>query len=220
MSIFSPRALGPLALALGALFATRPARAEDASSAGANEPPPKPTRRATFTFGLDAGLGVASIVGYPNDVTKIGFAHSYTTTGARPAGALEAWVGVPVTDYLTLSLGFKGSRLVTDLGQRATSYGGMFHIEAFPLFPLGGHWRDLAVRFDVGLGTAFVADSFGNKVVDGASTSFLGGGLFYEAFRRKKTAFGPYLMGDYFWSDTARRPAIFLGWRAAFYARP
>jgi hypothetical protein len=218
MSILSPRALGSLALALGALLATNAARADDSA---ASEPPPKPTRRAVFTFGLDAGVGVGSIVGYPNDVTKIGFAHWYTTTGARPAGALEAWVGVPVTDYLTLSLGFKGSRLVADLGQRATSYGGMFHLEAFPLFPLGGHWRDLGVRMDVGLGTAFVADSFGNKIVDGGSTSILGGGIFYEGFRgKKKTGFGPFLMGDYFWSDTARRPAIILGWRAAFYARP
>jgi hypothetical protein len=222
MSTSCSRALCALAAALGALLATRAARADDASSGvgGASEPPPKPTRRAVFTFGLDSGIGVASIVGYPNDVTKVGFERWYTTTGARPAGVLEAWVGVPVTDYLTLSLGFKGSRLVADLGQRATSYGGMFHIEAFPLFPLGGPWRSLGVRLDVGLGTAFVADSFGNKVVDGGSTSILGGGIFYEGFRGKKTAFGPFLMGDYIWSDTARRPAIFLGWRAAFYARP
>jgi hypothetical protein len=207
--------LGAL-VALAVLSAPGTARADDATV----EPPPKPTRRNSFTFGLDVGLGVASIVGYPNDVNKIGFASYYTTTGARPAGVLEAWIGGAITDWITLSLGFKGSRLVASEGQQASSLGAMFHVEAYPLFALGGHLRDLGVRMDAGLGTASVKDAMGTKVVDGSSTSTIGGGVFYEGIRAWKIGQGPFLMGDYIWSDTARRPAIFLGWRAAFYAGP
>jgi hypothetical protein len=191
------------------------ARADDAPSV---EPPP--TRRSSFTFGIDLGPGVASIVGYPNDATKIGFARWYTTTGARPAGVLEAWVGGALTDYVTLSLGFKGSRLVGTGSDAAMSLGGIFHIEAYPLFALGGPLRDFGVRIDAGVGTATVTDMSGTKLVDGAAASIIGGGVFYEGLRAWKTAHGPFLMGDYMWSDTVRRPAIFLGWRSAFYAGP
>jgi hypothetical protein len=228
-----PRSFAAIGAAFGALLASGDARADDAKPAApgaetqpaaeaqpAAEPPPKPTRRGGFTFGVDAGVGVASIVGYPNDVSKLGYAKWYSTTGARPAGNLEAWVGGSIMDWFTVSLGFKGSALVATDPNKAWSLGGMFHIEAFPLFWLGGHLRDLGVRFDAGLGTAALADPSGNKLVDGSSASIIGGGLFYEGIRAWKTAHGPFLMGDYVWSDTVRRPAIFLGWRSVLYTKP
>jgi hypothetical protein len=218
----SQRSCVAFGLALAVLGGASSARAEDppAVTPPASDPPPKATRRRGFTFGIDLGVGVASIVGYPNDLTKIGYAQYYSATGARPAGTLEAWAGVAIMDWFTVALGFKGSRLFDVDGDKAQSLGGMFHIEAFPLFPLGGHLRDLGVRFDAGLGTAGVTDANGNAIVQGGSTSTIGGGLFYEGIRAWKTAHGPFLMGDYVWSDTARRPAIFIGWRSAFYSGP
>jgi hypothetical protein len=230
------------AAAFVALLAARGARAEDVPApatgstpsapaaptkpATAPTPPPDPdapakaTRRSGFTFGLDLGVGVASIVGYPNDVTKIGYASYYSATGPRPAGTLEAWIGGANMDWFTVSLGFKGSQLLATSPDKARAIGMMFHLEGFPLWPLGGHLRDLGVRFDAGLGTATVTDASGTKIVDGGSTSTIGGGVFYEALRAWKTAHGPFLMGDYIWSDTARRPAIFIGWRSVIYSGP
>jgi hypothetical protein len=183
-------------------------------------PPPKATRRSGFTFGIDVGAGVASIVGFPNDLTKIGYAQWYTATGARPAATLEAWAGGALSDWLTVGLGFKGSRLFATNGDTAESLGGMFHVEAYPLFLLGGPLRDLGVRFDAGLGTASVTDASGTKLVDGSAASIVGGGIFYEGIRAWKTAHGPFIMGDYAWTDAVRRPAIFIGWRSAIYTGP
>ena len=86
--------------------------------------------------------------------------------------------------------------------------------------PFGGHLRDLGVRFDAGVGTGSVSDRLGTKLVDSSFASIIGGGIFYEGFRARKFAHGPFLMGDYVWADTVRRPAIFLGWRSVLYTGP
>lgn len=215
-----------------AVLASSSARAEDAARSAAPEAvapepaapetdtPPAPTRRSGFTLGVDVGVGVASVVGYPNDLNKIGYAQWYTATGARPAGLVEAWLGAALADWFTVTLGMKVSRLYATGDVTAQSLGGMFHVEAFPLFPLAGGLRDLGVRFDAGLGTATVTDTSGNKLVDGSAASIIGGGVFWEGLRAWKTAHGPFLMGDYVWSETVRRPAIFLGWRSVLYTGP
>jgi hypothetical protein len=169
--------------------------------------------------GLDAGVGIASIVGYPNDETKIGYAPFYTATGARPAGLLEAWIGAAITEWFNFGLGFTSSLLFAIGDDRARNLGGLFRVEAFPLFPLGGRWRDLGVRLDAGLGTGTVTDPMGTRLVDSSSASIIGGGVFWEGLRAWKTAHGPMLIGNYLWSDTARRPAIFLGWRSVLYTK-
>ena len=74
--------------------------------------------------------------------------------------------------------------------------------------------------FDAGIGTATVTDAMSTRVVDGSAAALIGGGLFYEAVRTWKIAQGPFLMGNYVWSDTARRPAIFAGWRMSLYTKP
>jgi hypothetical protein len=204
------------------------ARADDSMAPlhedpAAAAPPPaseRPTRRGGLTVGVEAGFGLASIVGYPNDLTKIGYAGYYTATGARPAGVVEGWVGTAISDWLSFSLGATASSLLASGGDKARSYGGMFHIEAFPLFALGGHLRDLGVRVDAGLGFASVTDATGASLVDSSFGSLIGGGIFYEGIRAWKTAHGPFLMGNYVFTDTALRPAIFIGWRSVLYTRP
>lgn len=208
--------------ALATLLFAGAAGADDVLNPASNPgaAPPVTTRRGSFTLGADLGVGVASIVGYPNDAQKIGYAGYYTVTYARPSLLGEAWLGAAFTDWLTFTLGFTASPVLATGENTALSYGGIFHIEAFPLFALGGHLRDLGVRFDAGLGVAWVKDPSGFKLVDSTLASIVGGGIFYEGLRAGKTAHGPFLMGNYLWSDTALRPAIFLGWRSAFYALP
>jgi hypothetical protein len=191
-----------------------PAAAEDSKL------PAKTTRRGGLVIGLAEGFGAMSVVGYPNDVQKIGYAPYYTATGARGGPLAQLWVGVAFSDWLTFGLGFTGSTFLDKGGHEARSDGGVFRVEAFPLFSLGGRLRDLGVMFEAGLGSASVTDAMNNKLVDGGAASIIGGGVFYEGFRVWKLAQGPFLMGDYLWSDTALRPGIFLGWRMSFYSKP
>jgi hypothetical protein len=197
-----------------------PAAPDGAAPAPATPPDTPATRRSGFTVGLMAGFGVASIVGYPNDVTKIGYASYYTATGARPGGQAGLWIGGALTDWFTFGLGFTGGQLLATGGNKATSGAGLFHIETFPLFWLGGHLRDLGVMLDAGFGVASVTDPTGNKLVDSSAASLIGAGVFYEGIRHWKIAQGPFLMGNYIWSDTVLRPGIFAGWRAALYTGP
>jgi hypothetical protein len=170
--------------------------------------------------GIDVGFGVGSIVGYPNDEKKIGFLSAYTVTGARPTTLGELWIGGALTDYVNFGIGLSSSMLLATGDNKAKNMGGMFRIEAFPLFPLGGPLRDLGVRFDAGLGSGSVTDPSGALLVDSSLASMIGGGVFWEGLRAWKTAHGPMLFGNYLWSDTARRPAIFLGWRSVLYTGP
>ncbi len=105
---------------------------------------------------------------------------------------------------------------LTDL---KTSTGGLiFHIEAYPLFPLGARWRDVGVMFDAGTGAATVTPKDSDtKLIDSGSASQIGGGAFYEGIKLWKIKSGPFLEGTYVWSDSVRRPALFVGWRASFY---
>ncbi len=215
------------AVALVALLRAPAARADDilpapaaADPAAASAAPPPSVRRGGFSAGVMVGAGAASIVGYPNDVTKIGYQSWYTATGARPATMAHAWIGAAVTDWISVGLGATYNRLFATGGDTATSMGGVFRIEAFPLFPLGDQLRDLGVVFEAGPYLAGVKDASGTAIVDSALASLVGGAVFYEGIRTWKIAQGPYLAGDYLWSDTARRPAIFAGWRVSFYSRP
>jgi hypothetical protein len=217
---------GAAGCAIAALLAPTAALADDAlqqaaaSKQGAPAEPPKPTRRGGFVVGLTAGAGVASLVGYPNDEQKIGYASAYTVTGARPAALAQLWIGGAFSDWITFGIGFSGTAIFATGSNKARSTAGMFHIEAFPLFPLGGRLRDLGIMLDAGFGTATVTDPMGTKLVDSSAASLIGGGIFYEAIRTWKIAQGPFLMGNYMWSETALRPAIFAGWRASLYTKP
>jgi hypothetical protein len=178
------------------------------------------TRRSGFMVGTMLGFGVSSIAGFPNDVSEINLASYYTVTGVRPTSAFSLWLGAALSDWLDFGVGFSGGGMFATGDNQATAGGLIFHVEAFPFFPLGGRWRDLGVIFDAGTGTASVAPKTDttDKLVDSGSASSLGLGAFYDGLRFWRIGSGPALFGNYMWSDSVRRPAIFLGWRMAFYA--
>lgn len=216
------------AAALAALLFTGAARADSMlGQSGTGQPldaitaPPAPiTLRGGFTVGADLGVGVASIVGYPNDVQKIGYASYYTVTHARPSAVAELWIGGAFTDWFTFAIGGTFSPILAEDGEKARMFGGIFHLEAFPLFPLGGHLREVGIRLDAGIGEAIVTDANQGQLVNSTLASIIGGGIFYEGLRAGKTAHGPFLMANYLWSETALRPAIFIGWRSVLYTSP
>jgi len=215
-AVAAPAAPAPAAPAPAAPAPAAPAPAPSPEEPG---PPPRKawettraTRRGGFVAGVAIGGGIASIAGYPNDVKKIGLARHYTETGARPAGGGLVWIGGALTDWFTFGVGVTGGRLFTSDDTEA--YAG-------PLFPLGGRWRDVGVMIDVGTGPLAVEPPKGDtKLVDGPATSLVGGGVFWEGVRFWRFAGGPFLAGNYMWSDTARRPALLAGWRMVLYTGP
>jgi hypothetical protein len=215
----SPRA--PCVAAFAALLIAGRARADDAKPADPASWETAPASwRSGFVLGAQLGVGVASIAGYPNDVKKAGFAGYYTATGARPAAILEAWIGGALADWVTFTIGFAGTPLYATGADQARTYAGVFHIEAFPLFYVGDRLRDLGVTFEAGTGVSTVTDSAGNQIVASSAASFIGGGLFWEPLHLWRIHAGPFLLGDYMWSDTVRRPALFAGFRGSLYTGP
>jgi hypothetical protein len=174
-------------------------------------------RRSGFVVGAMLGFGLSSIVGYPNDVKKIGLARYYTATGAVPASSSMLFFGGALSDWFTFGVGFGGSRLFGTGDNTAMAAGFAFHVEAYPLYFKGGKLRDLGVMLDAGTGSASVAPTADDtkKLVDSGGSSMLGGGVFYDGLRFWRVGSGPYLAGAYQWSDSVRRPAIFFGYRIA-----
>jgi hypothetical protein len=228
MATVSLRSLGGAAVALAALLAAQPARADDPPKPASNDdlaaPDPKAwetapaTRRSGFVIGTALGFGAASIVGFPADVKKIGYAPYYTVTGARPAPVVELWLGGALADWVNFGLGFTMSPVLSTGDNKARSAAGMFHVELFPLFYVSEALRDLGVMIDAGTGVATVTSPKDEKLVDSSAASLIGGGVFWEPLKFWHFRGGPFLMGNYMWSDTARRPGIFAGWRMSFYS--
>jgi hypothetical protein len=178
-------------------------------------------RRGGFTVGLAAGLSLGSAAGYPNDIQKIGFERYYTETGVGVGAGGYLWLGGALADWFTFGVGFGGSSLTA--GKYATSMGGVvFHTEVFPLFSLGGAWREAGIILDAGTGGATTTseDTGDTKIIDGALPAKIGGGVFYEGIRFWKVSTGPWLYADYTWSGSVRQPGVYLGWRTALYTKP
>ena len=220
---FSCRTAGLLLPALTVLFAPRAALAADPPTETA-EPKTwenqKDTRRGGFTVGTMVGFGVASVVGFPNDAKKINRARYYTETGTRPGTTGGLWLGGALTDWFTFGVGFNSGMMFATGDNKVTTGGFIFHLEAFPLFSLGGRYRDLGVMVDAGIGVATVVSKAApdQTRVGGSGCSIIGGGVFWEGVRFWKIHGGPFLAGNYYFADTVRRPGIFLGWRMALYA--
>ena len=176
------------------------------------------THRSGFVVGLALGSGVGAISGFPNDSRKVGLARYYTETGASLAGMGSLWFGGALSDWFTFGIGFTGGSMPLLSDQKASTGGLIFHVEAYPLFPLGGRWRDVGILLDAGTGSAEVTPKESEKkLVDGGSASQIGGGAFYEGIKLWKLKGGPFLEGSYVWSDSVRRPALFFGWRTSLY---
>jgi hypothetical protein len=195
---------------------SRTARADEPSRAVAE---PVATRRSSFTMGFVVGPMLGQVAGFPNDAKKIGRASYYTETGLGLGGAGTAWVGVALADWLTFGLGASGD-IFRASGLTARTLAFTVHIETFPIFTLGGPYRDLGIMLDAGTGVTTVKAASGPTLIDSGGASRVGLGFFYEGLRLGKFAMGPYVAADYVWSDASRRMGTMLGWRTAFYAKP
>lgn len=181
--------------------------------------PVKAERRTVLAMGISIAGSVGSASGFLNDPTKIGLIRNYTDSGIGGGFGSRIWFGFALRDFLIFgasvgALGFNTGDNVSFLGTIG------FHTELFPLFPMGGTFRELGLAVETGIGTGIVTPSNDTSklLVDGGLTSSLGVSAFYEGFRvGHKLSMGPYVGYDYVWSSSIRGGAFLLGWRTALY---
>jgi hypothetical protein len=214
MATVSPRCAAACAVALAASTLAAPARADEPAEW---ETAPA-TRRGGFVVGTALGFGVASLVGYPNDVKKAGYLPYYHVTNVRPAPVIQVWLGGALADWLNFGVGVSSTFVLATGENQARSFAGLFHLEAYPLFYVSDKLRDLGIMLDVGAGAASLTTPSGEKLVDSSAASLVGGGVFWERLSFWRFRGGPFLLGNYMWSDTARRPALFAGFRLSLYS--
>jgi hypothetical protein len=201
----------------------------DLTKAQPAKPPPaepdwrKPLRerRCGFSVGVLVGPAVGAVSGYPNDALKIDRDEFFTDTGVAGGGAAGLWLGVAITDWLALGLtGNTGKIVAAD--HESDYFGGAFHLDIFPAYPLGGQWREVGVMFEAGvaLSNTYPSDEPDLSVIESGVASHLDLGFFYEGIRAWKFSMGPFASVDLQWSPSAFRPTGWLGWRTALYAGP
>jgi hypothetical protein len=209
---------GALALlAWGAVSAAAaPAHADIAESADyADYPAPEPERRYGFTFGLDYGLGFGSVQGYPNKLTEIGdpgFEQNVSGVG----GIATLWLGGALRDWFTFAVGLSSHSAVE--GKEVAGGGSLvFRVEGFPLYSLGGGFRDLGVAGDFGAGAASVLDEEQEVVADSGLMSSVGFSAFYEPWQFWHFSAGPVVRYGYDFSQSWSAHTATAGLRLVFY---
>jgi len=181
----------------------------------ANYTPPL-ERRSGFTMGVSYGLGMGSFVGYPNEVEKMNNPEYRVATGTTLSSGFSIWLGGALRDWFTFGAGMFSTGGGSD---DATGGGAGFgvHIETFPLYPVGGLWRDLALATEFGAGSGKLDNKAGGEDGEGGNMSLVSAGLIFEPWQFWHMSHGPSLMVRYQFSDSMTASAVLLGWRMAFY---
>lgn len=178
-------------------------------------------RRGGFMIGLALGGGIGSSAGFPNESKKIGRLEHYTETGIGFGGSAKLFLGGGLIDWLTFGAGLDMNQVVAD-STASPSTAIFLHVDAFPLWWMGGTYRDLGIYFDGGTGTATTTpeDDAEELLIDGGAVSYISSGVFWEPIQFWKLSMGPFVGGTYAWSETMRRPMGMLGWRSTIYTKP
>jgi hypothetical protein len=181
---------------------------------------PVAERRCGFSFGLLAGAMIGGAEGYPNDLLKIDRDEFRSETGVAGGGQPGLWVGIALTDWIVIGLGGHLGRMVSS-EHETDFWGGYFHVDAFPLYGLGGVGKELGFTLDAGvaLSTTRLVET-DVDVIESGGASRVNVGAFYEGIRLWKLSMGPFASFDGVFSPSAFRPSAWVGWRTAFYLGP
>lgn len=185
------------------------------------------TRRAGFTIGLMGSFGVGNITGYPLDVAKRGKTEFQVDTGVAYGGNGSFFLGGAITDWLVFGAGLGGTYSVGK-DTVMSGYTFLLHTEVFPLFWLGGIFRETGVALDTGAGQ--IVGELANKpsgdagkqvapVIDSGAASRVAVSLFYDGLRAWKLSAGPFIGFDYTWSPSLDQPLFLVGLRSALYVK-
>ncbi len=181
--------------------------------------PASKTRRGGFTFGLYGAMSFGTVSGYPNDLAKLGDPqYRSATSGVGSGGTL--YLGGTLTDWFTFGFGLAQSSFGSSkIGTKGTAF--VFHIEAFPLFTMGGGYRDVGIFTDFGTGTATILRRDDQKEFSASgSLSIAGFGAFWEPWRAGHFVAGPFALVEYQESNSMVRTFGEVGLRGAFYGGP
>ncbi len=176
---------------------------------------PKVERRDGFTVGIGYGMGAGNYVGYPNEVEKIDNPEYRSSTGMSLASGYSIWLGGALRDWFTVGVGlFAAGGGDKDMIGGGGAFG--LHLEAFPLFALGGAWRDLGVSTEFGAAGGTIQKD-GDESANGGNMSMVGFGAFFEPWQFWHVSHGPMLSTKYQFSDSMTASTVLLGWRMALY---
>ena len=183
----------------------------------------KSQRRSDFVLGISPGLLLGSASGYPNEIDKLHQPEWQVDSGFAAGFGFDAWLGGALTDWFTFGVGgaYYGAH-----GNTGRTSGGAFliRIETFPLYGIGGPFRDLAVFANVGAGSLVVKpDDKARTNKDDADAGFAsvgGGGVAYELFRTKHFAFAPSAEYILFASESLHAHQVLMGARVVYYGGP
>ncbi len=176
--------------------------------------------RGGFAVGLIAGAGVGASNGFPADTRKIGRAEFYTESGLGLATTGTLWIGGALADWLTFGIGGGFGMILNDetVSPAPTL---IFHSDVYPLYSLGGAWRNLGATLDFGFGFATTEDAeTEQRLIDAGGASHIFAGVLFEGIEFWKIKMGPFAGVHYLFSETIRRPAAILGFRTSLYTLP
>jgi hypothetical protein len=187
-------------------------------------PPPdldKPAkRRSGVVIGVELGVGLAGSSGYPNNSNQIGDPNDYAASGLMTGSGGALFVMGALSDYL--NFGFWGGTAKFGNGDWYSSGGGGgLRLEVFPLFSLGGIFRDLGVFTKTGIGSTTLIYRDKAGVSSTGVGSSLAAGAFYEFWLAKALgghfAIGPSLEYDAMFSESMERHGAMLDLRFLWY---
>jgi hypothetical protein len=208
-----------LGLVLGAAVNALPGAARaDEESYQSQYQPPKPELRSDFMIGLSTGLAAGRAVGYPNEAEKIGRREFREVRDFSSGSFLALWFGGALRDWF--SFGFGLSVLQSGGEERRLSQAAFItRLEGYPLYTLGGRWRDLGVYFDAGAGGSLIqADK--ETIADGGAVAYIGPGIVYEWIRFGSFTLSPTLGYVHNFSPSMTSHYATLGARIVFYGGP
>jgi hypothetical protein len=175
-------------------------------------------RRSGFAIGVDISALAGSSVGYPKDAVKLSDPRYKADLGTAAGGAGTVWLGGSIRDWFTFGLGFQSVSLMGN-GLETSGGGFVLRPEMYPLWTLGGAFRDLGAYANFGL--AWMKTRRDSDVVaNGGSLGLVGLGLFHETLRLGHLGLGPTLGYTHYFSETMKVSTVQLGVRLAFTTGP
>lgn len=198
-------------------YASAAASDEDTSSTWIDYEPPAAERRGGFTMGLSLGLGLGSAYGYPLVASALEDPSREASTGTSVPLAGALWLGGTFRDWLTVAVGAEFGA-IPGSGYLGQVFAAFLRLEAYPLYFLGGPYRDLGLSFQGGAGASSIVTSEGDSAADGGAPAFVGLGAFYEPLQFWHIRSGPFVSYDHSFSQTLKTHQLLLGFRFSYYA--
>jgi hypothetical protein len=184
------------------------------------EPDPKPQRRFGFVLGVAGGLSLGQVAGNPTAQAKRYDPAQRVSTGLGVGYRVTPYLGGALTDWFTFGLG--GSYGDLSSGSHRCTVGlFLFRIETYPLFTLGGLYRDLGLSIEFGAGSSNVKNKSDKaEVAASGVASTIGLGVFWEKWRLGPLGLGPSIAYQHNWSDWYARNDLTFGLKANLYGGP